>query len=372
MTKILLSCTYYLPNISGVTVYVDILARQFIKKGCGVSVLTSQHRANLKSREKVKGINIYRSRKLISINKGILMPWFWWDAYKQVRQADVIFANLPQVESIWLAVWSKILKKRFVVIHHCEFNFTGSLANKIISVITYPIHLVSYVLADEIISYTQDYAKTSIFLKYFLKKIKYILPPVVVGKENKENQKEIRNKINLKNDKVVGFVGRIAWEKGINYLIEAVSKLDGIKLVLVGPYKDLVGDKSVSGLKKLIYENTDQIVLYGPIEHDRLVDFYKICDCLVLPSTNNLETFGIVQPEAMVCGCPVVASDLPGVRMPVKMTGLGEISKVGDSQDLANKIKKVLSVKYSQTRFDKAKKIFGFSYFIDAYLKLLD
>ncbi len=319
MTKILLSCTYYLPNISGVTVYVDILARQFIKKGCGVSVLTSQHRANLKSREKVKGINIYRSRKLISINKGILMPWFWWDAYKQVRQADVIFANLPQVESIWLAVWSKILKKRFVVIHHCEFNFTGSLANKIISVITYPIHLVSYVLADEIISYTQDYAKTSIFLKYFLKKIKYILPPVVVGKENKENQKEIRNKINLKNDKVVGFVGRI-----------------------------------------------------GPIEHDRLVDFYKICDCLVLPSTNNLETFGIVQPEAMVCGCPVVASDLPGVRMPVKMTGLGEISKVGDSQDLANKIKKVLSVKYSQTRFDKAKKIFGFSYFIDAYLKLLD
>ena len=371
MKRILISCTYYLPNISGVTVYVDILAKKFSKAGHKVAILSSRHKNNLKKEEEKAGIKIFRSEKLLMLNKGIFMPWFWMDAYRQVKKADVILANLPQVESIWLALWGKLMGKKFIVIHHCEFNFSGSLPNKIISGLTYPIHLVTYLLADTIVSYTQDYAETSIFLKHFLYKVKYILPPVVIGKEDKQRQQTIRKRIGLKNEKVVGFVGRIAWEKGINYLIEAVTRLKNIKLVLVGPYKDLVGDKSFYQLEKLIENNRDKVVLLGPIEHDRLVDFYKICDCLVLPSTNNLETFGIVQPEAMICGCPVVASDLPGVRMPVKMTGLGEITKVGDSQDLTNKIRKVLKTKYSRSSFDRAKKIFSIEKFTEKYLECL-
>ena len=92
---------------------------------------------------------------------------------------------------------------------------------------------------------------------------------------------------------------------------------------------------------KTINKDPD-IILLGPIKHEKLVNFYKVCDCLVLPSINSLETFGIVQAEAMVCGCPVVASNLPGVRVPVKITGMGEIAKVGNAVDLTNKIIKVL------------------------------
>ena len=45
----------------------------------------------------------------------------------------------------------------------------------------------------------------------------------------------------------------------------------------------------------------------------------------MLPSLNSTESWGIVQVESMSCGTPVVATDLPGVRMPVKMTGMGRI-----------------------------------------------
>jgi len=372
MKKVLVSCTYYLPNISGVTVYVDILAKKLSEKGHQVSILTSRYKKELSKFEKNENIKIVRSEVALAVNKGVLMPMFWWDAFKQVKGSQIIFANLPQVESVWLGIWSKILGKKFIVIHHCEFNFSGNLANKLISLLTYPIHFITYMMADRIISYTKDYAQTSIFLKYFSKKIIYILPPVVVGKEDKDKQTEIKKKIGLGNEKVVGFVGRIAWEKGLNYAIEAVAKLEKVKLVLVGPYKDLVGDDSFKNLKKLIDKHSDKVVLYGPMEHSNLINFYKICDCLVLPSTNNLETFGIVQAEAMISDCPVVASNLPGVRMPVKMTELGEVAGVADSDELAKKINKVLNTKYDDKLFEKASELFDIKNFVNEYLKCIE
>jgi glycosyltransferase involved in cell wall biosynthesis len=321
-------------------------------------------------------VKITRSRVWLTVGKGVLMPNYWLDSLKEVRNSEVINCHLPQLESLMLAIWAKCFRKKLVVTHHCEFGFTGTLSNKLISVLSFPFHLGTYILADKIVSYTKDYAQNSIFLRMFKNKIEYILPPVVVGNKNENKIKEIKEKIGVdNNEKIVGFVGRIAWEKGLDYLIEAmelVNKKMKAKLVLVGPYKEVAGDKSGEKLKKLIEKNKNKIVLYGPMKHPDLANFYKICDCLVLPSTDNLETFGIVQAEAMISGCPVVASNLPGVRMPVRMTGLGEISKIGDSKDLAKKIVKVLTTKYSQDKFIEAKNIFAIEKFKDSYIKLLN
>jgi glycosyltransferase involved in cell wall biosynthesis len=212
-------------------------------------------------------------------------------------------------------------------------------------------------MADEITSYTEDYAKTSIFLRYFKNKIKYILPPIKVEETNL--------KLNFGTEKIIGFVGRIGWEKGLEYLTEAMKNINA-KLITMGPYKDVVGDKTFEKIKK-----NKNIIFYGPMKHQDLKAFYDKCDCLVLPSTNNLETFGIVQAEAMKCGVPVVASNLPGVRVPVILTGMGEICKIKDSRDLAEKINKVLNngKKYYQ---DKAKnlELFDYKKTVDEYERL--
>ena len=50
----------------------------------------------------------------------------------------------------------------------------------------------------------------------------------------------------------------------------------------------------------------------------------------------------MVQVEAMLCGTPVVASDMPGVRTAVQKTGFGRLAKKRDSQDLAEKISDLL------------------------------
>jgi glycosyltransferase involved in cell wall biosynthesis len=70
--------------------------------------------------------------------------------------------------------------------------------------------------------------------------------------------------------------------------------------------------------------------------------FYAALDCLLLPSLNSTESFGLVQVEAMLCGTPVVASALPGVREPIRLTGMGEVVPVGDAAALASAVARVI------------------------------
>ena len=356
--KILLGLTYYLPNISGVTLYAVILAEELVKRNYEVGVVCAKSTPN-PSFEKRRGIQINRIGGF-SLGKGYIMPMYWWRSFWLVKQHDIINCHLPSIESFWLALWAKILRKKLIVTHHCEFNFTGRLSNKLISIITCPIHFLVYMMADTIVAYTEDYAKTSVFLRYFGNKIVYILPPIKIPPAPPFNKGGKKHQICK--EKVVGFVGRIAWEKGLNYLTEAMKQVEA-KLLLIGPYKDVAGDET--------YKKLTNVELVGPIEHAKLNKYYEQLDCLVLPSTNNLETFGIVQAEAMVCGCPVVASNLPGVRVPVQMTGMGEIAKVADSVDLAKKINIVLKngKKYYQ-KIARNLDLFGYKKTVDEYEKI--
>lgn len=358
--KILLGLTYYLPNISGVTQYAVILAEELVKRNYIVSVVCGNSNGNLPDKNIDNGVTIYRVRGR-AFGKGFFMPLYPIVSLKLVREHDVINCHLPSIESFWLALWGKLLRKKIIVTNHCEFNFTGTFNNKFISLVTFPIHWMVYMMANEIVSYTKDFAMTSIFLKHFIPKINYILPPIKVV--------DTQEKMNFGKGKIVGFVGRISWEKGLPILLIAMKKIKA-KLVIVGPYNDVAGgDKTIDKIKNLFDEN---VILQGPLTHSKLRTFYNSCDCLALPSTNNLETFGIVQAEAMVSGCPVVASNLPGVRMPVIMTRMGEIVRIGDSQDLTNKINKVL--RKGKTYYKKiAKNLDKFDYkkTVDEYEKII-
>lgn len=358
MKRILLGVTYYYPNISGVSEYAKILAEELTKKN-KVTVICAKYQKFVTEKEVLNKVKINRIKGW-QIGKGFLMWKYPIDSFWAVKRNEIINCHLPSLESFWLALWAKVFHKKLIVTHHCEFAFNGTISNIIIALLSFPSHFFTYFWADTIVSYTKDYADNSMFLKMFSKKLKYILPPIKIqsspnpffdppeaGRQDRGNNKE----------KLVGFVGRIAWEKGLTYLIEAMKNVKA-KLILVGPFKGVIGDKTYEVIST---KGGNNIEFIGPIEHEKLNSFYTKLDCLVLPSINNLETFGIVQAEAMKCGVPVVASNLPGVRMPVKMTGMGEICEIKDSVDLANKINLVLTngKKYYQ---DRVKNLEWFDY----------
>ena len=79
----------------------------------------------------------------------------------------------------------------------------------------------------------------------------------------------------------------------------------------------------------------------GTLAPDEMPAFFGAIDVLVVSSVNATESFGLVQVEAMLCGTPVVASDLPGVRQPVRSTGMGIVVPVADGSAIADAIEAI-------------------------------
>jgi glycosyltransferase involved in cell wall biosynthesis len=111
----------------------------------------------------------------------------------------------------------------------------------------------------------------------------------------------------------------------------------------------------------------------GILPPAELTAFYQLCELTVLPSTNSTESFGIVQVESMACGTPVVASDIPGVREPIKLTHMGRLAAPADVNSLASAIIAVLSRPENyQGDAEQVKQKFSSQHIAEAYDQLFE
>ncbi|MGH8992503.1 MAG: glycosyltransferase, partial [Acidimicrobiia bacterium] len=170
----------------------------------------------------------------------------------------------------------------------------------------------------------------------------------------------------------IGFLGRIVEEKGLALLIQAFIKLDrpDARLLIGGDYEGVAGGSVIAHLRALAPED-DRIRFLGFIPEDRLADFYASLDCFAFPSVNAFEGFGIVQVEAMSAGVRVVASDRPGVRVPVTETGFGVLVAEGDPGALAEGIETVLATPSPRDPGPGAADRFGIDAVVSEYERLL-
>ncbi len=112
-----------------------------------------------------------------------------------------------------------------------------------------------------------------------------------------------------------------------------------------GPFQNIHGEEAYfERLAPVIrdYEASGHWQFMGALSPKQLSTFYPNLDALVMPSLNSTEAFGLVQIEAMMNGVPCVASNLPGVRQPVTVHGMGKIIPIGDSTALAEALLDIL------------------------------
>ncbi|NJO07720.1 MAG: glycosyltransferase family 4 protein, partial [Chloroflexaceae bacterium] len=136
--------------------------------------------------------------------------------------------------------------------------------------------------------------------------------------------------------RVVLFVGALDqahYFKGIPVLIEALRLLADTRTRLL-----IVGD---GNLRPLYEQHTwaagvaGQVHFCGRVSSAELPLHYALADVLVLPSVTMGEAFGMVLLEALACGTPVIASNLPGVRSVVNDGCDGVLVPPGDAAALA-------------------------------------
>jgi len=213
-------------------------------------------------------------------------------------------------------------------------------------------------LAQAVVAYTQDFAEHSHFLSRFLDKVHVIPPPVIMPPPDPQAVAAFRAAHDLADRPVVGMAARLATEKGVEVLIEALPHLledfPRLKVLFAGQYENVMGEEAYyRHLMPLIGQlGPEHWEFLGVLSQEQMSAFYAACDLLVVPSLNSTESFGLVQVEAMLCGTPSIASNLPGVRQPALMTGMGEVAAIGDPEDLARAIRRILHQpdKYARPR----------------------
>ena len=127
----------------------------------------------------------------------------------------------------------------------------------------------------------------------------------------------------LREGPMVIFLGRVHPGKGVDLLIQALSRLANplVKLAVVGP----ADPGYLNALQQLADEQhvKDRITFIGPLYGKDRIAALIDADLLALPSAH--ENFGIVVLEALAAGTPVVVSDQVGLSHEIKASGLGGV-----------------------------------------------
>ncbi len=342
--QILIALTYYRPHYSGLTIYAERLACALAERKHHVTVLTSRYDRKLPLREKVDGVEIIRLNVLMHVSKGVLMPSMLTKSWKLIHQADVIHLHLPQLDAAPLAVMAHLLGKPVVLTYHCDLRLPEGLIHFLANQVSHTANHLSAALADVIVTNTRDYAEYSPFLKHYLSKVHTILPPVEVVPITEADREAFRAKVGIQpGQRIIGMAARLATEKGVEYLAEALPlvmhKYPTARVLFQGQYQNVFGEEAYARhLAPMIEQLGEHWTFLGNLSPVEMAAFFHECEVTVLPSLNSTESFGIVQVESMTCSTPVIASDLPGVRQPVLMTGMGYVVPPADADSLARAI----------------------------------
>ncbi|WP_390221159.1 glycosyltransferase [Vagococcus entomophilus] len=174
--------------------------------------------------------------------------------------------------------------------------------------------------------------------------------------------------------KIILFVGRLAEKKGAQYLIQAIEKLENIKLVIVGDGPE----------KKMLYElakkSKQEILFLGSKNKTELQEIYASCDVFCVPSViakdGDKDGLPVALIEAMASGSPVVASDVGGIGEAVINGENGYLIQPEEVEELAESLKKILDDKILRKDFSiqarKKAEEFDFQKIGEEYKTLFD
>jgi len=176
----------------------------------------------------------------------------------------------------------------------------------------------------------------------------FIAPNIVdiekfVGKSSKfkEDKEKFKQELNIPNKKIILFIGQLIERKGVEYLINAYTKIreeqNDVCLIIVG--NGVLKTK----LEEICIEKKIRDVRFtGWVSEEEKIVYYSIANLFVLPTLMDL--CPLVLNEAMACGLPVISTDAAGCAVDMIMTDEnGFIVNKANANQLYSAIKKIIS-----------------------------
>lgn len=368
--KILCVIPSYWPSFQfgGPIASVYCLNKTLAKKGIDVTVYTT----NVGLDDKVsinQGLNIDGVKVTYFGFTNLLefMGTTGWQFSLKMREAlksNLKAFDLVYIVNIWsypaaiAAYYSRLYKKPYIIVPS-GMLYPDTFSKKIWKKRPYYYLVVKRDLKDaSAIHYTtEDEAKkTHSFLNLMNRKI--IIPNGIDLSEFSDLPDTEKLKIrypHLKNKKIILFLGRIHWIKGLDILVKAYATIlkerDDLHLLIVGNDKGEYSKKVKKwireyGMDYVDYNSADRdytedtkVTFIGMLTGKEKIEAYAGSDIFVLPSYS--ENFGMVAVEAMACGIPVIISNKVGIYKEIERNKAGIIIDA-DSKSLYEGIKLLL------------------------------
>ena len=348
--KILMLTWEYPPRVvGGISRVVHDLSKRLIKDGHDVTVVTYKD-GDAPYFEDDKGVKVYRVDNFM-INPNNFIDWIMQMNFNMIAKANEIIAKEGKFDVIhahdWLVAYAaKTLKGSYNIpivstIHATEAGRNSGIHDEVQRYINDTEWMLTYESTEVIVN--SNYMKGELQRLFGLpfEKINVVPNGVNLTAFNGiERDYEFRRRYALDNEKIILFMGRLVYEKGVQHLISAMPKiLNGYhdsKLVIAGKggmLDELRGQVNAMGLG-------NKVCFAGYMNGKDVQKMYKAADISVFPST--YEPFGIVALEAMLAENPVVVSDIGGLNEIVQHRENGMKSYAGNPNSIADSILELL------------------------------
>lgn len=297
----------YLPA-EGSTTHMYSIAERLVERGHKMYIFSrgageDQSAIKLFEKTKLNGVSFVKIPFPLNIKYNLLgkisqlLSYIFatpYALYKLLKiKPDVIHAHYP-VTTYLASIYRLITGKKYIVTHHTMGIPQHILNRKADYAIAISRELQNYLVSS------YNYKETD---------VKLIFNGVSKQKFSRDRDSSLISKesFNISSDKLIlGFIGSVSYQKGIDVLINALTHCKELKIHLL-----LLGNGKISWAQQLIDENeiTDMVTL---IPFRDPIGFYAAIDVLILPSRR--EGFPLVPIEAMMMNTPVIRSNVEGAH----------------------------------------------------------
>lgn len=336
--------------IGGISPHVYFLSKSLAKQGVKVYVVTCDF-PGAPAHEVIDGVEVYR----IDSYKNPAPDFATWVylmnlnmqketaalARKLEGKIDVFHAHDWLVANAGIGLKHVFRKPLLVTVHSTEMGRRDGLHTNTEKMIHETEAWLTYEAWKVICC--SDYMIQHVKWVFGLPTDKLVMVPNGVNTDVyddvKNNLKAFRKDFALPEEKIILYVGRLVYEKGIHVLINAAPKILGkvdAKFIIVG--SGYMKEQLLNIVRSMGLEH--KVLFEGFLDEQTLLKLQKCADVSVVPSL--FEPFGIVALEAMAAKSAIVVSDTGGLSEIVEHDVTGVKVYPNNPDSLAWGITKVL------------------------------
>ena len=345
--KILMLTWEYPPRVvGGISKVVYDLSHKMVKEGNEVTVVTYKDGDNVKYYENDKGVEVYRVDNYM-IRANNFIDWIMQLNFNMITKVNEIINKNGKFDVIhahdWLVAYSaKSIKDSYNIplistIHATESGRNSGIHDETQRYINDSEWMLTYESSEVIVN--SNYMKNEVQSLFGLPYDKINVIPNGVNLQlfsNVNIDYDFRRQYAMDNEKIILYVGRLVYEKGIQNLIAAMPKIldryHDSKLIICG--RGGMIDELREQVKYLGIDN--KVYFAGYCDSKKMQKMYKCADVAVFPST--YEPFGIVAIESMLSGTPTIVSDVGGLNEIVEHGVTGMKSYAGNANSIADSV----------------------------------